>query len=188
MNDCIQITPYLSYFPAQETPLSADIFVIQGRERLYLYDTGYGEKALRFLHSLPQPAAVILSHFHADHAGNAVVPCDELLVSNRTRQKIGIGSIVDAERVIEDGITLRIARCPSVHEKGSLIVTVNGEYTLVGDLWYARQPLNRSVAMEMLSVLRSIDTKYFVVSHAENKLYEKQQAITGIKAQIAACE
>ena len=184
MRDLISITPFLSCYPPDTEPLSADVFVIRGESGLYLFDTGCGERTRAFLDSLPRPRAVILSHFHADHAGNADLPADELIVSGHTRQRLGIGATLQSERVIEDGVSIRIRRCPSVHEKGCLVVSLNGYCTLMGDLWHPRLPLNRSVAIEMLNELRAIDTPYFIGSHESGRMYTKEQVLDRVQAMI----
>lgn len=169
------ITPYLSYLPASEQPLSADVFVIRGERRTYIFDVGNNEQARKLISGVAGKKIIILSHFHPDHIGNiGSLTCDELYVGKQTYDKIHAGTIIRDSLVIEDGIRLEIRHCVSPHAKGSLIVTVNGEYTLLGDLYYTKPGCKLDAARQMLGELRKLSTQYVVVSHAEKNVFEKE--------------
>lgn len=161
-----KITDYLHYLPAESEPLSADVFVIEGQRQIYIFDVGSNEEAFRLLDGLPKEKTVILSHFHKDHAGNlSRLTCRKLYVGDAAFEKIGIGTVITDKLTIYDGVKLDIQPCPSPHTPGSLIATVNDEYTLIADLYFTKPDYDRAAAQAMLEVLQGLDTSWFVVSH-----------------------
>lgn len=180
----MEIASYLHYLPAVEEPLSADVFCIEGERCTYLYDVGCNEEALTYITALPKEKVIILSHFHPDHVGNiGALTYKELYVGKQTFQKIKQGMIVEDKLKINDGVNIEILHCPSPHAKGSLIVTVNKEYTLLGDLHYTIPEQNHGLALEMLAALRKVDTRYFVISHEEeSKICEKEKFLKELTA------
>lgn len=95
---------------------------------------------------------------------------------------IACGTLVDAPMVIHDGVTIEVQPCVSPHAPGCLIATVNGEYTFIGDLTYARPGMGQGEARGMLNRLSRVDTRYFVVSHrAEHPLVEKAALLRDMK-------
>jgi len=173
----------IRYLPASEDPLSADVFFIEGEACTYVYDVGSCEAALQALRSEEKPLAVILSHFHQDHTGNIRdVPFEDLYVGTFTGKKLGMGTVVRDCLTIDDGVRLEIRHCPSPHANGSLILTVNNTYTLVGDLYYTRPgQVDRGLAMHMLSVLKAVDTKFIVTSHEVEKVHEKADLLRDLR-------
>lgn len=169
------ITPYLSRLPAAEEPiLSADVFVIRGERRTYLFDVGQSGVAREMIAAIPGEKAAVLSHFHPDHTGNVGrLDLAEVYAGGFTQRKLGRGTVVREAVVLRDGVELIIRHCPSPHAKGSLILTVNGEYTLLGDLWYHRPDYDHEAARQMLLTLRGIDTRYFITSHQTDGVCEK---------------
>ena len=63
-----KINDRISYVPASEHPLSADMAVIKGNRHYYIFDTGSSFENLKLLYSLPDDKQVIISHFHGDHS------------------------------------------------------------------------------------------------------------------------
>ena len=167
----IPICEYINFIPSSDEPLSADVFFIKGDKKTYIYDVGSNEQAFNEIESVAGEKAVILSHFHPDHTANMKrISCDEIYLGKKTYEKLGKGIIVSDRIVIEDGLKLEIARFPSVHAKGSLVLTISSEYTLIGDLYYS----NKDVAREMITAMKRLDTKYFVPSHCgESPIIEK---------------
>ena len=56
-------------------PLSADVFIVEGQNNIYMYDTGNGDESLNEIKSIlneysDKPVKIIISHFHPDHMGN----------------------------------------------------------------------------------------------------------------------
>lgn len=160
----------ITYLPATNDPLSADVYLINGDKYCYIYDVGNNENSLQYINQLGKEKVVILSHYHKDHTGNiADLYYRDLYVGKKTHESIGKGIIVEDKLTINDGVKIEIAHCISPHTDGSLIVTVDNEYTLIADLFFTRPPFDKDKAMKMLESLRNIDTKYFVISHQEEE-------------------
>lgn len=171
-----RISAYLQYIPSSREPLSADAYLIDGEKYVYIFGVGSNEETLRYLSDVPKEKIVILSHFHQDHTANIdKLSYEKLYVGGLTAEKIQKGIVVETCLTIHDGVKIEIRSCPSPHTEGSLIVTVNGEYTLLADLYFTKPGHNQEMAYKMLETLRTLDTKYFVVSHQENEnIFEKE--------------
>ncbi|MDO5399881.1 MAG: hypothetical protein Q4F17_02730 [Eubacteriales bacterium] len=178
-----KITEYLHYLPAASEPLSADVFVITGEKQTYLFDVGRKAEAFQLLSELPGEKTVVLSHFHKDHTENLDrLTYKNLYVGDCTFEKLGKGTVVTDHLTIRDGVKLDIQSCPSPHTPGSLILTVNNEYTLLADLYFTRPDYDRHATRAMLEVLEKLDTKYFVVSHQEGSpVFEKAFLLEELK-------
>lgn len=175
--------PRIHHIPSASDPLSADVFIIEGDARYYVFDVGTNEEAFAAVSALDKPVTVFLSHFHRDHIGNmSRLNPEETLAGARTMKYISGGTLVDAPVTIRDGVEIIVRPCVSPHAPGCLIATVNGEYTFIGDLHYARPGTGQGEAKGMLNVLKMLDTQYFVISHAtENPLVEKSTLLQEIK-------
>ena len=178
-----QLSPKIQQIPAASDPLSADVFMIEGDTRYYVFDVGCNDEAFEAISALNKPVTVILSHFHRDHTGNMarLVP-DKVLAGARTRKYVDSATLIDAPLIIRDGVEIIVQPCVSPHAPGCLIATVDGEYTFIGDLHYARPGTGQGEAKGMMNVLKTLNTRYFVVSHAqENPLVEKSALLQSIK-------
>ena len=101
---------------------------------------------------------------------NAIIVADDSkVIRNIVEKAIGKDIIVEDAFTINDSVNIDVIHCTSPHTDGSLILTVDNEYTLIADLYFTRPPFDMDKAMKMLESLRNIDTKYFVVSHQENE-------------------
>lgn len=178
------ISNYLHYLPSTPEPLSADVYVIEGEQCAYIFDVGNSRAALEYLSGMKKERVIILSHYHDDHIGTVgQLNYRALYVGDATYEKLHKGTVIEDRLTINDGVEIQISRCPSPHTEGSLIVTVNHEYTLLADLYFTRQECNRELAREMLNVLKEIDTTYFVVNHQEaNPVFEKEYLIRELTA------
>ena len=170
----------IKYLPASNDPLSADVYCIDGDQYCYVYDVGNNDRSLQYVNQLSKEKVIVLSHYHKDHTGNIVgLYYRDLYVGNKTYEVIGKGVIVEDKLTITDGVNIDIAHCVSPHTDGSLIITVDNEYTLIADLYFTRPPFDKEKAMKMIEALRDIDTKYFVISHQEdNKVIPKERLIS----------
>ena len=179
-----RIAPRICRIPAGEEPLSADVFIIQGDERCYVFDVGSNDEALAAIAALTGPVTVILSHFHADHTANmARLAPAETLAGARTCKYVPGATRVDAPLTIRDGVEIIVQPCVSPHAPGCLIATVDGAYTLVGDLAYARPGVGQGEAKGMLNVLTALPTQYFIPSHvAGDPLVEKSAFLRDVRA------
>ncbi|MBP3611060.1 MAG: MBL fold metallo-hydrolase [Lachnospiraceae bacterium] len=174
-----KINEIIKYLPALPEPLSADVYFAEGENFCYIVDVGNNEQAVQEISSVTKKKIVILSHYHKDHTGNVdKLEYKELYVGDLTYETIQKGIIVTEKMVIQDGIELVIQPCPSPHVKGSLIVTINKEYTLLADLYFTKAGYDKELARQMLQTLEKLDTKYFVVSHqSEKNVFEKQELL-----------
>ena len=180
----IQLAKKVCQIPAAEDPLSADVFIIEGDTRYYVFDVGCNDEALEVLSTLDKPMTVILSHFHRDHIGNmARLAPDKVLAGARTCKYVDNATLVETLLIIRDGVEIVVQPCVSPHAPGCLIATVDGDYTFIGDLYYARPGTGQGEAKGMLNVLKTLDTRYFVISHAQGSpLVEKATLLREIKA------
>ena len=168
MNELERIAPHILRVPPVDEPLSADIFIIEGDAQYYVYDVGASEAAYAAIAALDKPVTVILSHFHRDHTANMARICPKhTLVGARTRKQLGLGTLVDAPMTIRDGVEIVVQPCVSPHAPGCLIATVNGAYTLIGDLHYAQAGKGQGEVKGMRNALRALRTQFFVVSHVQ---------------------
>lgn len=195
------IAPRISYIPASSGPLSADVGIIEGKEFIYLFDVGVNEAVAKFLNSLPKPKKLILSHFHPDHIGNiGRVICTECYIGANTAnylknyidfsetasleretllQAQGI-RIVDTPIMVSDGVELMIFPMPSSHAKGSLAVTVDENYTFLGDATYCtgkkgKAVYNAQLLKEQIDLLKTLRSDYVLLSHADPFMKERIQ-------------
>lgn len=163
-----RIAPRILRVPPVAEPLSSDAFIIEGDTRYYVFDVGASDAAYAAIDALDKPVVVILSHFHRDHTANmARLSPEATFVGARTRRQLGLGTLVDTPMIIRDGIELLLQPCVSPHAPGCLIVTVDGTYTLTGDLHYARPDKGQGEARGMRNQLRLLQTEFFIVSHAD---------------------
>lgn len=180
----IQLAKKVCQIPAAEDPLSADVFIIEGDTRYYVFDVGCNDEAFGVLSTLDKPMTVILSHFHRDHIGNmARLAPDKVLAGARTCKYVDNATLVETPLIIRDGVEIVVQPCVSPHAPGCLIATVDGDYTFIGDLYYARPGTGQGEAKGMLNVLKTLDTRHFVISHAQGSpLVEKAALLREIKA------
>ena len=160
----------IRYLTASNDPLSADVYCIEGDKYCYVYDVGNDERSLQYINQIGKEKVVVLSHHHKDHTGNIVgLHYRDLYVGKKTYEVIGKGIVVEDTLTINDGVRIDVSHCVSPHTEGSLIITVDNEYTLIADLYFTRPPFDEEKAMKMIDFLRNIDTQYFVISHQENE-------------------
>ena len=160
----------IKYLPATNDPLSADVYCIEGDEYCYVYDVGNNDRSLQYINQLSKEEVIILSHHHKDHTGNIEeIHYHDLYVGKKTHEVIGKGIIVEDKLTINDGVGIDVIHCTSPHTDGSLIITVDNEYTLIADLYFTRPPFDEEKAMKMIELLKMVDTKYFVISHQEDE-------------------
>ena len=179
----MQIAPRIWRVPPEDEPLSADAFIIEGDSRCYVFDVGAGDAAFTALSALDKPVTAILSHFHADHIGNMARLAPEVILAGaRTCKYVLNATLVDAPIVLRDGVEILVQPCVSPHAPGCLIATVDGTYTLLGDLSYARPGVGQGEAKGMLNVLKALHTQYFVPSHVKgDPLQEKSAFLRDVK-------
>ena len=164
------ISGKIKYLPATNDPLSADVYCIEGDKYCYVYDVGNDDRSLQYINQIGKEKVVVLSHHHKDHTGNIVgLHYRDLYVGKKTYEVIGKGIIVEDTLTINDGVRIDVIHCTSPHTDGSLIITIDNEFTLIADLYFTRPPVDKAKALKMIESLKQIDTKYFVISHQEDQ-------------------
>jgi len=187
MDGIIDIESGISYLPAGGPPLSADIGIINGEKHIWLFDVGNGPAALGALAELEGVKNAVISHFHPDHMGNLdKIDLNEIYLGKNTRSYTDHGTVVCGNIYIDDGIKLHIFPLPSSHAKGSVGLEVNGKYAFLGDGTYAalkggKVCYNTSVLKDELSVLKSLEAKYFLLSHDEKFIREREEVISELE-------
>lgn len=183
----IKINEYLSFMPSTQEPLSSNVFFVSGKDNTYIYDVGSSDETCNMIQSITNNKKIIISHFHADHLNNiSRITYDDLYVSNYTYKHTNKGRIVKDPITILDGIKLEIIPVSSVHSKGSLLLNINNEYCLVGDLIHCDGLLNKSLYCMMIQDLEKVDTKYFVLGHNENCIHSKDELLVKLKQKITS--
>lgn len=195
----ILLTDRISCIPASSSPLSADIGIIRGDNAVYLYDVGNGEESFAKLSAVLKNATniqAVLSHFHPDHTGNLErLSCQRIYLGDYTekhlyKEKSGIEEpepvaeqkVVTEKVTVLDGICLELFPVPSSHAKGSLGLTVDYTYTFLGDatcctMKKGKQVYNVQFLKEELELLKSLETKYFLLSHKDGLLQPKDTVV-----------
>lgn len=180
----ILITDCISYWKATENPLSADVGIIRGESSNWIFDVGNSEKAAADINALPGPKNIVLSHFHPDHSGNlGRISYDHLYQGAHTNKytKAG-GTFVKEDIFIRDGVRLHLFPLPSSHAKGSVGLEVNERYAFLGDGIYStmkggKAVYNAGLLLEQLKVLRSLKAQYFLLSHDENFVHDREEVL-----------
>jgi len=182
-----QIYSGISYLPAIDEPLSADVVVIKGKEFCWLFDVGMGENALAAIGYLPGMKKAVISHFHPDHCGNlSRLGLDEIFVGKNTYKYTGIGTIVEQNMFLEDGRQLRIFPMASSHAKGSLALDVDEKYLFVGDAFCpqfknGQRLYNTTILHSQLELLENIKADNIGISHQADFIMPKSLVLEKLK-------
>lgn len=175
-----RLTDSISYFPATESPLSADVGIIQCADATWLFDVGSSEEAAAAIKAIPGQKNVVLSHFHADHSDNvSCVEYDALYAGKYTCRKLDTGTAVEEHMYFENGIHL--FPLPSSHSKGCVGLEYE-DYAFLGDAVYSMKKdgkiaYNAGLLKEMITTLKSINAKWFLLSHSEPFAQPKAEVI-----------
>lgn len=199
----IQLTEIISYKKATREPLCADIGIIRGKEKLWLYDVGTGDEARLKIRRLQEEAgqdlSVVLSHFHPDHTGNLLQLLEEfttesaLYVGENTYKYTQTGIVVKEDLYIEDGEEFHLFPLPSCHAKGSLGLEISGEYAFLGDGIYStqkggRRVYNAQLLLEEIRVLKALRAETFLLSHRDPMMVKKETVIAWLEQIYAGRE
>ena len=186
MAGLIKINDRLSYIGASENPLSADVGIFFGDEAVWLFDLGSSGEAAKLINGIDRPKKAVISHFHPDHMGNLEhAKTDEIYLGANTFKYAKRGTVVDRDIFIEDGEKIHIFPLPSSHAKGSLGLEI-GEYAFLGDGTYATMKqgkvcYNASVLKDEITVLKNLSAKFFLISHDEKFIREKEEIIAKLE-------
>lgn len=179
------ISPDVFYLPATENPLSADVGIVSGRTHFWIFDVGSSDAHFEFLKHISEekPLNIIISHFHPDHIRNlSRLKFDNLFVGPYTYKHINAGTVIETPAEFFDDVKIRIIPLPNSHSKGSLVLEVNDEYTFLGDSTYCtekndRKVFNAQLLQQEISVLTSLKSKYFLVSHWRKIVQSKERIL-----------
>lgn len=130
----------ITYLPASDAPLSADVFFIETDSCVYVYDVGSCEEARSYIAAAgrEKELVVVLSHFHADHTGNiGAVPFKALYAGRETLKHVGSGNVVEGECLLDASVPIRLIPLPSSHAKDCVALCYGREYAFLGDALYA---------------------------------------------------
>lgn len=177
----ITINEKISYIPASDNPLSADIGIIRTGGKTWLFDVGNDERSIE---GLDGTYNVVLSHFHADHVGNLEkTSCKELFISKETYDHVLRGTVV------RDSIAagnLRVFPIPSSHTKGCLGLEVDGTYAFVGDALYSKVKdgcyvYNAQLLKDEIAVLKGLQASFLLVSHFDGLIRRKEEVLAELE-------
>ncbi|WP_026653646.1 MBL fold metallo-hydrolase [Butyrivibrio proteoclasticus] len=174
------INDVISFLPCSENPLSADVYVIKGAEYSYIVDVGSCDEAYNIVSSFDRKK-IIITHFHDDHMKNLArirVRDEDLYIGDHTRKVLEApvyreledkkGTVVTEMVEIQDGVNIKIYPVPNSHAKGSLLVTVNDEYLILGDSYYcSAKGYNVSLLHDEIRLLKEISFDRVIMSHSE---------------------
>lgn len=176
----IQISERISYWKATENPLSADIGVVEGDKYIWVFDAGDGEEAYECIQSFIRPVNLVVSHFHKDHIGNVkMIDAYNIYQGAHTLKYTSRGGVVHGDIWLEDGARIHLFEIPSGHAKGCIGMEVDEEYAFLGDAIYCaikngKPAYNANLLAEQIKVLRSLKSKYFLLSHRERFVCKKE--------------
>lgn len=179
-----QITEQISYLPATEEPLSADVGLIRCGEEWWIYDVGSSEAAAAAINGLQGRKNIVLSHFHPDHTGNiSAVEYDALYAGAYTCRSLKRGTVVEGHMHFQGGIHL--FPLPSSHAKGSVGLEV-GEYAFLGDGTYCmakggQAMHNAGLLRELILTLEALQARFVLLSHREPFLCPKEEALASLR-------
>ena len=98
--EAIRIDDRISYIPATENPLSADVGIIEGDNAVWFFDVGSEERVAEFIknydtgvnaQSEPKKKYAVISHFHTDHTANlAKIRFDKIFLGKYTLKYLKI--------------------------------------------------------------------------------------------------
>lgn len=183
----IRLTDRISWLPGGENPLSAEVVLIRGDQRLWLYDVGCGERTRRALGELPPDTGIVLSHFHYDHLSNLEhLPHGPVYAGAYTRKKVPEAILVDGPMDLEPGLT--VLPFPSSHAKGCVALTL-GDYIFLGDGIYAcRKGYNVSVLAQTIRTLETLPGERCCVSHSRQFVRPKKVVLSMLRRIYASRE
>jgi len=176
-----RISDKISYIPATESPLSADIGIIRDGGQTWLFDVGSGTAAIDGLSGSFQ---VVLSHFHGDHTGNLKkLDIQNLYVSGETRRHIGGGFLVKEDLFLG---AMHLFPIPSSHCKGCLGLEIDEAYAFVGDALYCKGKngdyfYSTQLLRDEIAVLKKLKAPCLLVSHHPGLVRSREEVIAELE-------
>lgn len=173
----------ISYLSAYKEPLSAEVFKITGKTKTWFFDVGSHVDAQTFILNERRDKGIVISHFHQDHMGNleTLLNCEDVPVflGENSYRYIHRGNVVCSDLWVDDDI--HVFPIPASHAKGSLGLEI-GDYAFLGDAIYRTQKkgkmgYNVQLLKAEMEVLKKLKAKYFVISHGEPLVREKEAVL-----------
>lgn len=182
------ISERISYLPASENPLSAEVVFVHGDEYEWIFDVGNCDEAYESIQSIKRRKNVVISHFHADHMGNiSRIRYDNLYGGRYTCKKCGDGTVVSSTIEIVDGCKITIFPIICSHAKGSVGMMINDETAFIGDATcgivkngvYMHNP---DQLRELIKTLEKIPADKIFLSHRMKEAQNKEDVIKQLQA------
>lgn len=173
----------ISYLPARENPLSADVVFITQPDCCWIFDVGTNEDAYNYIEEISLPKNIVLSHFHQDHVTNLNrISYNNLYVGLNKVRTFPNQKIVTEPKALGN---IKIIPLTSSHSKGSLVLQYE-DYAFLGDAVYptekaGRPCYNSGQLLDEIRMLKSLDVKYFCISHAAIFVKPKENIITHLE-------
>ncbi len=173
-----EINEHISYLPASEEPLSADVYFIKGKEYNYIVDVGVNDEALKAVSDCPRKK-VIITHFHEDHTGNVPrldIHDEDLFAGPYSAKVLKRGTVVREKVSFDDGLLIEIIPMPSSHAKGCLAVLIDRDILIMGDSCYGHNEkgYNVSLLYDQIRLLKELEFTTAVMSHDERRHSKKK--------------
>ena len=126
-----EIADKISYIPSQDSPLSADVAIINGN-RTYLFDVGSSDIAYEEISNIEGDKCAIISHFHPDHIGNlSRLLSLPIYVSANTFKYASRGTVIEEET--QRGLRFSLSHQVTRKALWDLLLITN--MSLLGTLW-----------------------------------------------------
>ncbi len=202
----LKISDNISYLPATENPLSADVIFIQNDDALWIFDCGRSDEAFLEILKFQDFAKknnltlnLVISHFHEDHTDNLIrVLPDFIYAGDFTVRHFGWNSVSFQENLLKNGNSqakIEIVResksfqngsvqlIPLVnsHAKGSLCLRFKN-FLFLGDAVYPTEKkglecYNVQQLHQEIQTLKNTPCEYFCISHAKYFVKSKESII-----------
>ena len=191
-----KINDRISYIKATPDPLSADIGIVTGNTKIFIFDVGANPEPLSELNTVllnnPDKLPVfVLSHFHSDHTGNIVnIDFPNIYGGQETIKHIKKGTVVAAPLAFSDGVEIKIFPIPSSHAKGCIGMSIDDEFAFMGDAAYSaekdnKQIYNKNLLKDEIEFLKTLPAKKLLLSHKERFIYPKNVIIRQLESVYA---
>lgn len=182
--DAYQLSEYITVLPALSSPLSADVFIVRGASRHWIFDVGNHPDHAADLIQIHGHKAIFLSHFHPDHMGNLglIEDCDIFCGAHTRKYTDRSVMIIQNPVVFHDGIELKCFPVPSSHAKGCIGLEIDGEYAFLGDATYCtmkggKAVYNVNLLKELIDLIRNLHASWLLTSHSIPLIRSKEEVL-----------
>jgi glyoxylase-like metal-dependent hydrolase (beta-lactamase superfamily II) len=182
-----RLSDRISYLPASEDPLSADVGIIHGERYEWIFDVGNNDEAAEMIGSIGRDKKIVLSHFHVDHAGNIKrTDCRDIYCGDYTYARLQMGTEIKAPVTYYDGPEITVFPIPSTHSRGAVGLEVDGEYAFIGDVVYGaekhgREAYNVNLLKDMTVLLENLKAGTLLLSHDPSFARPKAEVVSKLK-------